>query len=420
MPPFYRSRSRKGNQPFEFGGPIACDRIGGLVYSALVRQHSGQRLRSSLPLKFALVHDWLNQIGGAELVLEVLHDLFPDAPIFTSMYAPHLMPPAYREWDIRPTFMQRLPRVAERHQLYLPIYPIAFSRLDLSEYDVILSNTSGFGHLVQPRPGAVHINYCLTPPRFLYQLDGYLAREQVGPLARAVVRPLVAGLRRVDRRAGRRVTRFIGISRAVVHRIRRAYGCPADLIYPPVRTDRFPLGAGQGDYYLVVSRLIPYKRVDLAVRAFTRLGRPLVVVGDGRDRPALQALAGSNVRFLGRVPDAELADLVGNCRALVFPGEEDFGIAPIEAQAAGRPVIAYAAGGALETVVEGETGRFFDRPEPDALIEAVGRLEADRYDPNFIRAHARKFDVSVFRSQITAYLARQAEVAQPSIAGGTA
>ncbi len=368
-------------------------------------------------MKLALVHDWLNQIGGAELVLEVLHDLYPTAPIFTSMYAPDLMPAAYRAWDIRPTFMQRLPRVAHRHQMYLPVYPVAFSRLDLSDYDVILSNTSGFGHLVKARPDAVHVNYCLTPPRFLYQLDAYLARERVPGAGRAAVRPLVALLQRVDRLAADRVTRFVGISRAVVDRIRLAYQRPADLIYPPVYTDRFPLGAGRGDYYLIVSRLIPYKRVDLAVRAFTRLGRPLWIVGDGRDRPALEALAGPTVRFLGRVPERELADLVGNCRALIFPGEEDFGIAPIEAQAAGRPVIAYAAGGALETVVEGETGRFFDRPDPESLIAAVERSEGDRYDPEAVRRHARAFDVSVFREQITTYLERHAGLAHPGVPG---
>ena len=371
-------------------------------------------------MKLAVIHDWLNQIGGAELVLEVLHDLYPDAPIFTSMYAPDLMPAAYREWDIRPTFMQSLPWVAERHQVYLPVYPVAFSRLDLSDYDVILSNTSGFGHLVKPRPGAVHINYCLTPPRFLYQLDSYLARERVPAAGRAAVRPLVSLLKRVDRRAADRVTRFIGISQTVVDRIRLVYQRSADLIYPPVRTDRFPLGPGQGDYYLIVSRLIPYKRVDLAVRAFTRLGRPLWIVGDGRDRAALEALAGPTVRFLGRVPEHELAELVGNCRALIFPGEEDFGIAPIEAQAAGRPVIAFAAGGALETVLEGRTGRFFHRPDPESLIEAVERLEGDRYDPMAIQAHARAFDVTVFGEQITTYLERHAGLTRSRVTGGLA
>lgn len=359
-------------------------------------------------MKLAIVHDWLNQIGGAELVLEVLHDLFPDAPIYTSMYGPELMPPVYRSWDIRTTFMQRLPGVTRRHQAYLPVYPFAFLGLNLGEYDVILSNTSGFGHLVRPRPGAVHINYCLTPPRFLYQPDAYLARERLAGPGRLAVAPILAALRPLDRLARDRVTHFAGISRAVVERIRRVYGRPADLIYPPVRTDRFPIGAGGGDYCLIVSRLIPYKRVDLAVRAFTALGRPLVIVGDGRDRPALEAIAGPTVRFLGRVPDVELADLVGNCRAFVFPGEEDFGIAPIEAMAAGRPVIAYAAGGALDTIVDGRTGRFFDCPEPESLIGAVERLEADRYDQAAIRAQALTFDVAVFQERITRLIADHA------------
>lgn len=351
-------------------------------------------------MKLAIVHDWLNQIGGAELVLEVLHDMYPDAPIFTSMYAPEIMPSAYRGWDIRTTFMQRLPKVARKHQAYLPIYPLAFDRLDLSDYDVVLSNTSAFGHLVRGRPRAVHINYCLTPPRFLYNTETYLARERVRGPAQVALQPLIWGLRRADRLARERVTRFVGISRAVVDRIRRIYDRPADLIYPPVFTDRFPLGTLAGDYYLVVSRLIPYKRVDLAVEALSRLGRPLLVVGDGRDRPALEAMAGSNVHFLGRVPADEVVGLIAGCRAFLFPGEEDFGIAPIEAMAAGRPVIAYGAGGALETVVEGHTGCFFREPDADSLVAAIERFESGRYDPAAIRENARRFDVCHFRERI--------------------
>lgn len=351
-------------------------------------------------MKLAIVHDWLNQIGGAELVLEVLHDMYPDAPIFTSMYAPEIMPAAYRGWDIRTTFMQRLPKVTRKHQAYLPVYPLAFDRLDLSDYDVVLSNTSAFGHLVRTGPGTVHINYCLTPPRFLYNTDTYLAREQVRRPAQVALQPFIWGLRQADRLARDRVTRFVGISRAVVDRIRRIYGRPADLIYPPVFTERFPLSTEAGDYYLVVSRLIPYKRVDLAVQALSRLGRPLLVVGDGRDRPALEAMAASNVHFLGRVPADEVVRLIAGCRAFLFPGEEDFGIAPIEAMAAGRPVIAYGAGGALETVVEGHTGCFFREPDVDALIAAIERFESGRYEAAAIRENARRFDVSHFRERI--------------------
>ena len=347
----------------------------------------------------ALVHDWLNQIGGAEDVLEALVDAFPHAPVYTSMYWREGMPPAYRTWDVRTTWMDRLPGIYHHHQPYLPLYPLAFGRLDVSGYDVVISNKSGFCHGVRTG-GAVHICYCLTPTRYVWDFAAYAAREALSPALRTALRPLIALLRRWDYRAAQRVDHFVAISREVQARIRRHYGRESDVIYPPVAIDRFQPAATHDDYYLIVSRLVPYRRIDLAVRAFTTLGVPLVVAGDGRDRGALAALAGPTITFLGRVPDEDLPDLLARCRAYVLPGEEDFGIAPVQAQAAGRPVIAFGAGGALDTVVEGQTGVFFRQPTPESLAAAVRAFDVDRVDPGACVRNAARFDGSVFRRQL--------------------
>ena len=360
-----------------------------------------------MSLRIALVHDWLNQHGGAERVLEVLHDLFPQAPIYTSFYEPSRLPDFYRDWDIRTTWMQRLPLARRYHQPFLPLYPFAFGNLDLSGYDLILSNSSGFCHGV-PRPGgAVHLNYCLTPPRFLWSSETYLARERWGDIVRWPLTPMLALLRRWDVASVRSVSAFAGISQAVVERIRRCYGREAALIYPPVDTEAFaPIPEREvEDYYLIVGRLVPYRRIDLAIAACNRLQLPLVIVGEGRARGALEAKAGPTVRFLGRQPAAEVARLVALCRAFIFPGEEDFGIAPVEAQAAGRPVIAYAAAGSLETVVDGETGVLFREPTVESLMEAIERGRGIAFDPGRLRQHARQFDAAVFRERISAFVA---------------
>ncbi|MEK7215133.1 MAG: glycosyltransferase, partial [Chloroflexota bacterium] len=305
-------------------------------------------------MRVALVHDWLNQNGGAERVLEVLHGLYPEAPVYTSLYAADRLPQAYRSWDIRTSFMQRLPLAKRRHQPFLPLYPLAFRGFDLSAFDVVISNSSGFCHCVPVAPGTLHINYCLTPPRFLWNLEHYLSRERVPGLVRTLLPPLAARLRDWDARvAPESVSEFVAISRAVQERIHRVYGRGSAIIYPPVETSEFKTGGAADDYYLVASRLIPYKRVDLAVRAFTQLGLPLVVVGTGRDEAALRAIAGPSVRFEGYVSQTRLRALLEGCRGFIFPGEEDFGIAPVEAQASGRPVVAFAAGGALDTVTAG-------------------------------------------------------------------
>lgn len=373
-------------------------------YTPLTKPCTG---RIDAGVKIALVHDWLNQIGGAEGVLEELAALFPDAPIYTSIYWREHMPAGYRMWDIRTSFLDHWPMVKRHHQLFLPFYPLAFESLDLREYDVVITNKSGFCHGVITPASTLHICYCLTPTRYLWNTEEYLAREQVGRVKRGLLQPILHHLRLWDRLAADRVDRFVAISREVQHRIAHIYRRESDIIYPPVHTERFAPADGPHDYYLIVSRLIPYKRIDLAVQAFTQLGLPLVIVGDGRDRANLEKMAGPSIRFLGRVDDRELAGLMAGCRAFIFPGLEDFGIAPLEAQAAGRPVIAFAGGGALDTVREGETGLFFHEQTPAALAEAVQRFESlgeDSFDPRRIRRHAERFSAAQFREKFRRYV----------------
>jgi glycosyltransferase involved in cell wall biosynthesis len=352
--------------------------------------------------RVALVHDWLNQYGGAERVLEHLVDLFPSAPLYTSIYWREAMPDAYRNWPIRSLWMDRLPGIHRRQQLYFPLYALAFDRLNLADagYDVVVTNKSGFCHGV--RTGSTpQLCYCLSPTRYVWQFEHYAAREALPGLLRLLLRPIVAILRRWDYRAAQRPqTHFVAISREIQARIRTFYDRESEIIHPPVDIERFQPSAEHDDYYLIVSRLVPYKRIDLAVAAFTAMGLRLLIVGEGRDRAALEAQAGPTIEFLGRVSDAELPALLAHCRAFVFPGYEDFGIAPVEAQAAGRPVIAYRAGGALDTVVEGTTGAFFDEPTPESLIAAVEAFDAGAVDPRACRASAERFSPARFRSEM--------------------
>jgi glycosyltransferase involved in cell wall biosynthesis len=357
-------------------------------------------------LKVALVHDYLNQYGGAERVLEELHALFPSAPVYTSMYWPEKMSPTIRKLDVRTSFMQRLPLVTRNHQPFLLLYPLAFESFDLSGFDVVISNSSAFCKGVVTHPGTLHICYCLTPMRWVWNYHAYVDRERLGWAARMVLPAAISQLRAWDVATAQNVDRFLSISRSVSARIRKYYRRDSTVIYPPVNCDAFQLGPTRvGDYYLIVARLIPYKRIDLAVDAFSRLGIPLKIVGSGgRDLPALRSRAGRNVEFVGRVSDGELKQLYAGCRALVFPGEEDFGIAPLEANASGRPVIAYAGGGALDTVSDGRTGVLFEHQSVECLETAVRRTEAIAWDADELRQHARRFDRQVFRDRLLEFV----------------
>ncbi len=353
-------------------------------------------------MKVAIVHDYLNQYGGAERVLEALHDLYPSAPVYTSMYAAKTMPAIYKNWDIRTSFMQRLPRIAKLHQLYLPLYPTAFETFDLSGYDVVVSSSSAFAKGVITEATALHVCYCHSPMRFAWNYSDYMEGERMAGKARSIL-PLVLNYVKLwDEVSSRRVDAYIANSRVVARRIKKRYGRQATIINPPVDTRLYnPQPDGKhSDYYLIVSRMIPYKRLDIAIDAFTRLDLPLKVVGQGRQEAELRSRAGPNVEFLGALPDAQVKKLYANCLALIFPGQEDFGITPLEAQASGRPVIAYGAGGALETVVPHQTGEFFSPHTWEALADVVCHFKADDYDPAAIRSHAESFDREVFKRRM--------------------
>jgi glycosyltransferase involved in cell wall biosynthesis len=364
-----------------------------------------------LPERTVLVHDYLNQYGGAERVLEVFHDLAPSAPIYTSIYDPQFMPSAYRSWDIRTSWMDRLPRVHARHQAYLPAFPLAFERLRVPSCDLVLSSSSAFAKMVTPPPGALHVCYTHSPMRFAWDLDRYIARERLPRAAGAALRPGMALLRQRDRATLPRVHRFIANSTVVRERIRDFWGRESTIVYPPVDTERLrPVAPSEvQDYFLMVSRLVPYKRFDLAIAACNALQLPLWIVGDGRDRKALQDQAGPTVRFLGRVSDDELRLLYARCRAAVFMSEDDFGIAQVEAQAAGRPVIALAAGGAYDTVIDGETGILVPRQETQSLIEAFARFDRVTFDSDRILTHAARFSRERFERELTALVAETME-----------
>ncbi len=357
-------------------------------------------------MKLAIIHDYLNQYGGAERVLEKLHELFPEAPIYTSIYDPPTMPADYRRWDIRTSFMQRLPGVMRHHQAFLPFYPLAFEGFDLSEYDVVLSNSSAWCKGVHTPPTTLHLCYCLTPMRWVWNYREYVQRERFGRPIRMALPLMMNWLRLWDRVTADSVDQFATISRTVAARVGKYYRRDSTVIYPPVDTASFQGSDAHDDYFLVVSRLIPYKRIDLAVEAFNRLGLPLVIVGDGRDRAALQAKAKPNIRFLGKVSDAEARRHYSRCRAFIFPGEEDFGITPVEAQASGRPVIAYAGGGALDTVVDGVTGKLFYPQTAEALADAVASFDDAGYDTAAIRRNAERFDSSCFKRELLQWVDR--------------
>lgn len=358
-------------------------------------------------MKVALVHDWMNQIGGAEDVLEALVNLFPNAPIYTSLYAPDKMPPHWQKWDIRTNFIDKLPFSHRKQQLYFPLYPYSFEQHDLRGYDLVISNKSGFCHGVITDPETVHICYCLTPTRYVWRYQQYAEQEHLGWLTRTILPPFLTKLRQWDRLAADRVDHFVAISQEVRRRIAKVYRRESAIIYPPVDTSRFAPCSEVEDYYLLVGRLVPYRRIDVLIEAFNKMKRPLRIAGSGRDRARLEALAGPTVQFLGYVPDNELPSLLAKCRAFMFPGEEDFGIAPLQAMAAGRPVIAYAAGGALETVRPGVTGIFFKQQTVDAITAAVETLDAHTWNSAEIQAHAKQFDADQFKQQILAFVAEK-------------
>lgn len=353
-------------------------------------------------MRVALVHDWLTGLRGGERVLEQLCLLYPDADIFTLLHVPGSCGPIIEKRRIVASFLDRLPKRGYRH--YLPLFPLAIESLDLRGYDLVLSTSHAVAKGCRPAAGAAHVAYVHTPMRYLWdQFDAYFGPGRAGFWTRVAARAVLPYLRAWDVRSTARVHGIVANSRFVAARIQRVWGREADaVVYPPVDTARFvPAAEGPQEYALVVSALVPYKRVELAVSAFSRLERPLFIAGDGPLRSRLERAAGPSVRFLGSVAPDALPGLYARARFFVLPGEEDFGIAPVEAQAAGRPVLALGRGGALETVIDGETGVLFPEPTVESLLEGISRIEQLQTDPMRLHQHAAQFDAVRFAPEMT-------------------
>jgi len=361
-------------------------------------------------LNVALVHDYLNQRGGAELVFASIARAWPDAPVYTALYDPLATGDLVARDRVRTSYLARVPFANRSFRALAPFYPRAFESFDLSEFDTIVSSTTAWAKGVIVPPSSVHVCYINTVSRFAFAYDAYvgeLTRSRGGAMASAIARPVVRRLVAWDRRAAQRPTAFVANSHNVAARIRTYYGREADVLPCPVEIDRFTVGSGSGDYFFIASRLLPYKRIERAIDAAQAARVPLLVAGSGPSEAALRARArGTTTTMLGFVDDARLDELLGNARAAVLPGEEDFGLLPLEAAAAGRATIAYRAGGALETIVEGTTGEFFDDPSPESLARALRDFDASRYDAGTLRAHAEAFAPERFIERLRAIVDR--------------
>ncbi len=357
-------------------------------------------------LRVALVHDYLNQPGGAEKVVEVFTRMFPGAPLYTSTYDADSMPGYWRTVDVRTSPLQRVSSSVRMVTALTPFYPAAFESFDLSGYDLVLSSTTTFAKGVITPPQTCHVCYCNNTTRFLWMYHNYVRYERLPLGTRTLLPWLTTPLRVWDFAAAQRVDSFVAGSHNAARRIWKYYRRESDVVQPPIDVSTFTVQPTHGDYFLVLARLKPYKNIDLAVRACSRLGLPLRVIGDGADRARLERMAGPTVSFHGRLGDAEVKSQLAGCKALLWPGEEDFGLAPLEAQASGRPVIAYGAGGALETIRPGVTGVFFKEPTVESLCEALETF-TDGFDPAVLRQHASTFDLSVFVSTMYDVLQRR-------------
>lgn len=346
----------------------------------------------------ALSHDWLTGMRGGEKCLESIIRVFPKSEIYTLFRKPGALCPAIESRPIHTSWLQRIPGVLKLYKLFLPFFPGAVETFRPSG-DVVISTSHCVAKGIRPERGTPHVCYCFTPMRYAWLFfDEYFGRYPAP--VKAVIRRLLASLRDWDRRTSSRVTEFIAISHHVRKRIKEFYGREASVIYPPADTEFYsPAAETRGNFYLIVSALVPYKRVDLAIEAFNRMGKKLVVIGSGPERERLQKLAGPTIEFLGWQSDEKIRSYYRSCRALIFPGEEDFGIVPVEAQACGAPVIALAVGGALETVTP-KTGVFFEKPDMAPLIRAVGEMEAAVWDAGEIRRNAERFGRERFEREI--------------------
>ncbi len=355
-------------------------------------------------MRVALVHDWLTGMRGGERVLESFCKFFPDADLYTLLHVPGSVSPAIEAMRIRTSFIQKLPFWRSRYRSYLPFFPRAIEKFDLSDFDLVISTSHCVAKGAIPAQDALHICYCFSPMRYVWRFyDQYFGQN---PIKKLFLKPTLRRIRKWDHESCSRVNHFVAISRNVAGRIMEFYGREADVIYPPVNTGFFCPGENREkeDYFLIVSALVPYKRIDLAVRAFNELGLPLRIIGRGPQLEKLRKMARQNITFHGWLSDEEVRENYRNCRALMFPGEEDFGLTPIEANACGTPVIAYGKGGVLESIVDGKTGMFFEEQTADSLISAVKGFQKMDFDPKTCREQSLQFDTEVFRRKFSDYV----------------
>lgn len=355
-------------------------------------------------MKLAIVHDWLTNMGGAEQVVINFKKIYPNAPIYTTFYNPNNLDEELKNIDVRTSYLQKK-KMVTNHKKYFPLMPIAFEKFDLNEYDVVLSSSSSCAKGVITKPGSLHICYCHTPMRYAWEKrDEYT--QGMGKLKKKLINILLHYMRMWDLASASRVDYFIANSTEVQKRIKKHYKRDSVVINPPVRCNLFNISESDGDYYFVVSRLVTYKRFDLAVKACKELGKKLVVIGDGPERENLEKIADGdkNITFLGRQPDEVVKKYMSECKALLYPGEEDFGIVPVEAQACGRPVIAFGKGGVLDSVIDGKTGVFFKEQTVESLKDAMLRFGQMQFDKKEIREHALEFDEEVFKNKIKDFI----------------
>jgi len=356
-------------------------------------------------MKTAIIHDWLVSSGGAERVLEALCEIFPDAPVYTSVCDRSKISAALQKKDIRTSFLQKIPGSTKIYRDLLPLMPPAFQSFRLKGFDLILSSSHACAKGVRRPKGSVHICYCHTPMRYAWDMmEDYLKYEQMNPVKKAAVPFLLGLVRRWDRWNSKGVDHFIANSDFVSRRIMTCYGRGSKVIHPPVDISKYRVGEKPGAYFLAVSRLVPQKRTDIIIEAFNRLGFPLKVIGTGRELERLKSIAGTNIELTGFVPEEDLAETLSGCRALIFASYEDFGLVPLEAQASGRPAIVYGRGGASETIIPGKTGIIFEEQTPEAVIEAVRKFETMMFDSAAIRRHAEGFDKEIFKQKIMEFI----------------
>ena len=352
-------------------------------------------------MKVALVHDYLNQYGGAERVLEVFCEIWPKAPIFTLVYDAKKTGYAFADKKIITSFLQKIPFARRHHRPFLFLMPSAIEQFDLSKYDIIVSDSASYAKGIITKADTLHICYCHTPIRYAWD-DSHKYIEEFGYpfFVKKFIPFFMNYIRLWDELAATRVDKFIANSFFVAKRIKKYYKQEAKIIYPPVKTNIFYISKKPKGYFLAIGRFLPYKRFDLIIRVFNKLGWPLKIIGDGPERKKLKRLARSNIEFVGLISDLELRDYYANCRAFIFPQEEDFGLTACEAMASGRPVIAFRGGGALEIMQEGKTGIFFGKQNVKCLIGALRRFQTMKFDPLLIRECVLKLDKEIFKTKI--------------------